>query len=310
MGMKQSFITLLLLATGSIVHAQSIGAGCTITAVPQSVFSGSSVQLTLVSSNVFSPIVFDGKEYISGSTVTVTPSDTTTYSASVAQSRSCTNTVVVSHVSPLPAAAVQAISAPSTSPEQHADQTICVSDTYKFGDTHEQIKVIQAFLHQHDYKKVKITGVYDEFTKRAVAHFQNEHAIDILIPAQITQGNGVWGFYTAKKASGMGLCALDEEDAVRDLGLEKTPLSICYALPIAPGDKGDAVRSIQKFLRSQGYAKVEVTGYYGPATRRAVTHFQNEYRGDILNAGGYRSATGVWGPLTAAKASELGLCAF
>lgn len=314
--MKYLIIGLVaFLTVVGVVQAQALGAECSIQAQPQAVFSGDSVTITLSSTNVFSPIVFEGKEYQSGSVISLKPSSTTTYTASIKDGRACTNTVVVVPVSPVTASAatvVAPVSAQSTGEPAAAatspEQTVCVSDVYKRNDRDEQIKVIQQFLQAQGYTKVSITGVYDMYTERAVSHFQNEHRSAILTPAGLGVATGTWGYFTARKASEMGLCSLDAQASGEGSPIEDN--SVCYALPITPGERSEAVRSIQKFLRAEGYTKVEVTGYYGLYTKRAVAHFQNEYKKDILSAGGYSAATGVWGPHTARKASERGLCAY
>jgi peptidoglycan hydrolase-like protein with peptidoglycan-binding domain len=76
------------------------------------------------------------------------------------------------------------------------------------------------------------------------------------------------------------------------------------------GDKGDDVRTIQKWLISQGYNKVEASGYFGDLTRRAIKHFQEENASTVLAPAGLSVGTGAWGMRTATRASALGLCDF
>lgn len=68
------------------------------------------------------------------------------------------------------------------------------------------VKIIQRFLISRGYKKVEATGYYGTLTKRAIAHFQQENAADILEPAGLSQPTGTWGIRTAIKASELGLC--------------------------------------------------------------------------------------------------------
>lgn len=48
--------------------------------------------------------------------------------------------------------------------------------------------------------------------------------------------------------------------------------------PISPGDRGDAVRDVQRRLRALGHAVDDEPGSFGPGTRDAVRRFQQERR--------------------------------
>lgn len=70
------------------------------------------------------------------------------------------------------------------------------------------------------------------------------------------------------------------------------------------GAAGDEVKKLQTFLVSQGkeiYPEALVTGYFGPATERAVGRFQEAYAISAPKAEGY----GMVGPKTKAKINEL-----
>lgn len=64
---------------------------------------------------------------------------------------------------------------------------------------------------------------------------------------------------------------------------------------LSGGMSGDDVRSLQEYLRSEGYFREEATGYFGRVTRAAVIEWQNAHG---------ISALGVMGPLTRARIKE------
>ena len=73
------------------------------------------------------------------------------------------------------------------------------------------------------------------------------------------------------------------------------------------GDSGSGVSNLQQFLKQQGvsiYPEGLVTGFFGPATERAVERFQVRY---VIIPGGTPETTGygVVGPHTRAKIAEL-----
>jgi peptidoglycan hydrolase-like protein with peptidoglycan-binding domain len=222
---------------------------------------------------------------------------------------------------------------------------VCVAFTIEPGVKNDSdVKNIQRWLISQNYNKVEATGYYGAYTQRAIKHFQEEYAADILVPAGLTKATGTWGEFTAKKASSMGLCDYDEVDNVElvtlptaatvvtagiqasttetsspnnDVStaavLEDIYPGVCLPRTIEPdaaGEKGNAndVKIMQRFLVGQGYTLVEVTGYYGPTTKRAIEFFQKRYKTDILEPAGLTKPTGTWGIRTAIKASEVGLC--
>lgn len=248
---------------------------------------------------------------------------------------------------------------------------VCLALELEPGMKHnDDVRTMQKWLMSQGYNKVEATGNYGTYTKRAVTHFQNEYAADILTPAGLTRATGVWGPRTAAKASEMGLCAYDDEvdagaeesvsssassgvipersayststtqttpatttraqtapqsatsDTTTSLpatattaSLEEIYPGVCLPKTIGPIGTEDArgnvlseVKMLQRFLIARGYTKVEATGYYGPTTQRAIAHFQEENKRDILEPAGLIQPTGVWGVRTAIKASELGLC--
>jgi peptidoglycan hydrolase-like protein with peptidoglycan-binding domain len=255
---------------------------------------------------------------------------TTAYSASVpimnavsVPALSSTQSGQSSGVSTIAAASTSADRASTTHPP--SEPLVCIAFTVEPGTkNNNDVKNIQRWLISQGYNKVEATGNYGSFTQRAIKHFQEEYASDILALAGLTKATGTWGEYTAQKASALGLCAYDDPvdeatavvssvDAASHTVLEDIYPGVCVPRTIEPdvvGDKGNArdVKIIQRFLIKRGYTKVEATGYYGPTTKRAVEFFQKKYATDILEPAGLTKPTGTWGLRTAIKASELGLC--
>jgi peptidoglycan hydrolase-like protein with peptidoglycan-binding domain len=205
-----------------------------------------------------------------------------------------------------------------------SEPVVCISLDIEPGvKNNADVRNIQRWLLSQGYNKVEASGYYGPATVRAIKHFQTEHAFDILVPAGLTKSAGAWGERTAKKASELGLCAYDEEEDVSAPAAtgvsaqvsggahlaqsSKRPL-VCLQRALESGDEGRDVRTLQKFLRAEGYTKVTATGTYGIYTERAVKHFQETHVSDILTPAGLKKGTGVWGLRTAIKASERGLC--
>jgi peptidoglycan hydrolase-like protein with peptidoglycan-binding domain len=92
-----------------------------------------------------------------------------------------------------------------------ADTTekVCLDTFIKPGVTNGDIIAIQSFLNtqmSHGTTPLETTGYYGSGTKLAIKAFQEANAAEILIPNNLTSGNGLWGPSTAKKASSLGLC--------------------------------------------------------------------------------------------------------
>ncbi len=100
----------------------------------------------------------------------------------------------------------------------------------------------------------------------------------------------------------------------RDIVLQTPPVGPAPSRPgtcaafgiLRPGDVGDRVRALQRALAAQGaaiYPEARVTGFFGPATRRAVIRFQERHADQVLAPFGLTRGTGV-----VLKATEAALC--
>ncbi|MEM6424283.1 MAG: peptidoglycan-binding protein [Cyanobacteria bacterium P01_D01_bin.128] len=131
-----------------------------------------------------------------------------------------------------------------------------------------QVRYLQKRLNQHGFD-TPIDGVFSDQTKQALAQFQAIHGL---------------------KAGGS---TLDAETLALLQG-DNQPPPTPQAEPassralLRQGSQGAVVRQLQQLLIYQGYI-LQIDGYYGPETQRAVTEFQ------ILHN---LSADGVAGPET------------
>ena len=87
------------------------------------------------------------------------------------------------------------------------------------------------------------------------------------------------------------------------VGLVVSPLvpARAYADSLEQGDSGESVSMLQSILQGLGfYNYPTITGFFGDATKAAVTNFQEAYSDIILDPIGLDSGTGYVGSLTAA----------
>ncbi len=95
--------------------------------------------------------------------------------------------------------------------------------------------------------------------------------------------------------------------APRPAGSTTVGFADCVVLGrLSLGSVGDRVRALQRILASQGsgiYPEAMVTGFFGPATRRAVIRFQERHAREVLAPFGLTRGTGI-----VLKATEAALC--
>lgn len=109
----------------------------------------------------------------------------------------------------------------------------------------------------------------------------------------------------------------DKVDQARALidseGAGSTASCTNFTRSLTIGDTGADVMELQKFLNGMGYtvatsgagAPGMETSYYGPATARAVSAFQEAYASEILAPVGLTMGTGYFGNSTRAQANSL-----
>jgi peptidoglycan hydrolase-like protein with peptidoglycan-binding domain len=123
----------------------------------------------------------------------------------------------------------------------------------------EDVLYIQRFLQQQGYLSiVKPTRYFGPLTKNALIKFQSAHGIEPL---------GIVGPKTRS--------LLVPSSSTATAGTSTVPNTSTL---LRPGVSGDAVRSLQLFLKDRGYFTYpQVTGYYGSVTEKAVKAFQTAY---------------------------------
>lgn len=139
---------------------------------------------------------------------------------------------------------------------------------YRQGDQGPYVRLAQYFLrvisnYYNAVRPIQIDGVFGPETKNAVMDFQRRFGLTadgVIGPAT---WNSLYNVFMGI-ANTSGLVVSYPGTALRE------------------GSRGDSVRLMQEYLRriSQGYSgipTVTADGVFGPATRRAVTAFQNRF---------------------------------
>ena len=124
------------------------------------------------------------------------------------------------------------------------------------GDSGRKVRILQARLAQLEWFNPPITGEYDRVTKRGVRGFQRKRGLE---------RSGVVDARTWRRLQRM--TQKPSEDVL--FNRAGRPL-------FEPGDSGIRVRRIQARLRQIAWYFGDVTGTYGPATRKAVYGFQGK----------------------------------
>ena len=124
------------------------------------------------------------------------------------------------------------------------------------GDSGRKVRILQARLAQLEWFDPPITGEYDRVTKRGVRGFQRKRGFE---------RTGVVDARTWRRLQRM--TQKPSEDVL--FNRAGRPL-------FEPGDSGIRVRRIQARLRQIAWYFGDVTGTYGPSTRKAVHGFQGK----------------------------------
>lgn len=155
-----------------------------------------------------------------------------------------------------------------------------------------EVKVLQKDLIKMGYLSSDVTGYYGDLTEKAVRKLQDDYGYEV---------DGIAGEATLK--------LLD-----RLMGRVKS--SVDPSKLMQEGDENEHVAALQKNLIKLGYLDTNATGFYGPATKRAVLGLQEDNGieadgiagtatlsliSDLISGG-----TAVAGATTTADASESG----
>ncbi|MDZ8137100.1 MAG: peptidoglycan-binding protein [Nostoc sp. DedQUE04] len=140
------------------------------------------------------------------------------------------------------------------------------------GDEGEYVKILQERLRVAGFYYGNATGIFGPITEESVKRFQESYKLEV---------DGIVGPGTFRKLPAVG---------IGDGG--EAPKKVANRDKLRVGDRGEAVRVLQKHLIQAGYLEGEPNGYYGPYTADAIRRFQ---------AANFLAASGVAGPTTRAK---------
>ncbi|MCD6568687.1 peptidoglycan-binding protein [bacterium] len=151
--------------------------------------------------------------------------------------------------------------------------------TLKLGMRDPEVYNLQKVLAQYPdiYPEGKISGYFDSATERAVKKFQRKY-----------------GIRTTGEVGPQTRAQLNELFGPK----ESEPFSYTFTKTLRRGMEGIEVINLQRALALDATVKPKgsISGYFGPATERAVKEFQKKYG---------IPATGEVGPLTRQKLNEL-----
>lgn len=140
---------------------------------------------------------------------------------------------------------------------------------------------LQQKLNETGYLKCNPTGYFGTDTQNAVVQFQTEKGLVV---------DGKAGPNTRKSLLGDSYQEIDSNRSVTGAAPSASPSSPSVpadGTTLNPGDKGDAISSLQQKLKDLEYYEYSsITGYYGPVTTEAVKKFQ---RTNNLSADGVMS---------------------
>lgn len=178
-----------------------------------------------------------------------------------------------------------------------------VSKNLALGDRNDEVNTLQQLLAQDTgvYPEGIVSGFFGPATQRAVKRFQAKYGI--------TQLGNVGPQTRAKlqELFGVGAASVAALPPASSYAEPASVSAVSAGIPsriLSPGTRDDEVRMLQQLLASDPaiYPEATVSGYYGPATTRAVRAFQLKY-GVIQEAAD--TGNGRVGPKTLAKLQEV-----
>lgn len=152
------------------------------------------------------------------------------------------------------------------------------TDLY-FGNSGDEIKKMQQYLHDWGYLSMDPDGFYGTDTAQAVFQFQMDFDI-VNDPDEL--GAGHFGPATRRKF----------DDLIKNGGVSEASIKLqrgrglmtkytdlfeekdLFATALTLGDTGDTVRHLQEELRTLGYLRIDPTGTFGETTAHALFKFQ------------------------------------
>jgi peptidoglycan hydrolase-like protein with peptidoglycan-binding domain len=175
-----------------------------------------------------------------------------------------------------------------------------ITSELKIGDEGYQVKLLQVWLQEEPLlNKPPITGLFGKSTQKAVIEFQEKYANEILAPQGLSKGTGIVDEYTRRKLN----------ELYSDKGKIPPVEEITQELRFE--SRGEEVKILQKWLNSDNRIRskigrqIPISGWFDPATKTAVTVFQELYADEILKPQGLSKGTGIVDNLTRKKLNEL-----
>ncbi len=189
---------------------------------------------------------------------------------------------------------------PAPADTSAATDTSVLSRTLKKGSRGEDVKKLQGLLAAVGlFSKADIADVFGQKTLKAVGKFQEKY--ELASPGEA--GYGQAGPKTRAKLIEAAQLGNKADIAPADSVNTSQTTSAVFARTLKKGSQGADVKKLQELLAAdkEVYPEGEITGYFGPATAKAIGRFQEKY--DLASPGdaGYGQA----GPKTRAKLTEL-----
>lgn len=172
--------------------------------------------------------------------------------------------------------------------EDHVLVKVTEGKLFRLGDRGDSIKEIQKLLIETGYYFDEKDGIFGPLTEKAVINYQKNHGLMI---------DGIVGQETYKHLSGVSVSVTNEieesdsnsdaqiyaaETNIEDIpdpviatsidSVEKNDINTVDLLQ--NGDRGQAVKDLQKLLKNKGYYNSSLDGIFGPRTEAAVRNYQ------------------------------------
>ncbi|MGK7918487.1 MAG: peptidoglycan-binding protein [Trichodesmium sp.] len=158
--------------------------------------------------------------------------------------------------------------------------------TLKTGSKGEEVLEIQGILKLLGYYFGEVDGIYSENTATAVMKFQesvglmpngivDQNTWNLLLPKS-PQSNNI-SQTTPKNRDSDCNCSATTNESSDKIDLE-TDNSMVDLPILKTGMRGNAVRALQKILKTKGFLQGKVDGIFGLQTQRAVKTAQRKYQ--------------------------------
>ncbi len=210
-------------------------------------------------------------------------------------------TVPVAPSTPVVATPVAPTPEPVVAPTVMPVATNVFTRTLKKGASGNDVKKLQELLAGVGgvYDGGETTGYFGPSTSRALGKFQEKYSL--AKPGQA--GYGEAGPKTRAKL--IETAEKETSGTATETAVVKTPAKtvVSFMRKLKKGSSGNDVKKLQEILSAdkEVYPEGDISGYFGPATKKAVGKFQEKYG----LAGPKDAGYGELGPKTRAKLSEV-----